>query len=214
MLENLDHSSVVSPSDTCMIFPQSVDEQKATAQRTIDALRAYSHAGLQPNIDAAAAIGTVKATLGHGEFGRFRDEELGISKEYCARLLKLNKLRPHLSDALAWAATNNHRLAECRSARSLITLVHDWLKRDRPSKPRAISKKRDAPQAQDAEAISKLRSDLARCEEEFVALRDPLPVDVREKAYVALSSSREHELVAIAKRFHWRVSDLRRELQM
>jgi hypothetical protein len=63
------------------------------------------------------------------------------------------------------------------------------------------------------DAISELQRRLAEYEQDFVALRDLLPDDVREKALVALASSRDREFAAIAKRFHWRESDLRRQLE-
>jgi hypothetical protein len=63
------------------------------------------------------------------------------------------------------------------------------------------------------DVISNLQRVVAECEEDFIALRDSLPDEAREKALVALASSREHEFAAIAKRFHWRTSDLRRELE-
>jgi hypothetical protein len=62
-------------------------------------------------------------------------------------------------------------------------------------------------------AISDLQRRLLEYEQDFVALRDLLPDEVHEKALVALTSSHEHEFAAIAKRFHWRESDLRRELE-
>lgn len=63
------------------------------------------------------------------------------------------------------------------------------------------------------DTIGDLRKRLAECEEDIVKLRDPLPSETRDKALVALTSSRHSELAAIAKRFHWRLNDLSRELQ-
>jgi hypothetical protein len=63
------------------------------------------------------------------------------------------------------------------------------------------------------DTISELQRRLAGYEQDFIALRDPLPDEVRDKAFVALTSSHDRELAAIAKRFHWRESDLRRELE-
>jgi hypothetical protein len=63
------------------------------------------------------------------------------------------------------------------------------------------------------DAISDLQRRLSEYEQDFIALRDLLPEEVHEKALVALASSHEHEFAAIARRFHWRESDLRRELE-
>jgi hypothetical protein len=65
------------------------------------------------------------------------------------------------------------------------------------------------------EEIAHLRRCLAEDEEDF-ATRDPLPDDAHDQAFEALTSSREsagEELAAIAKRYHWRLKDLRRELE-
>ena len=62
--------------------------------------------------------------------------------------------------------------------------------------------------------ICDLQRVVAECEQDFIALRDFLPNEAREKALGALASSREHEFAAIAKRFHWRARDLRRELEI
>lgn len=224
----------------------SENETIATARTAIKALRVHGDAGVARNLDAAAAIAALKTSLRHGEFGRFCKAELQISSGYRARLLKLYEVSEHVSDALAWAATQKHRLAECQSASNLIKLVRDWLKRDEPPMPKTASRKRDAQPGKDnaseiesvihedfdlvrehEKTISELRSDVAdqrdaiadlqrrltECEQEFIALRDPLPADTRETALLALTSSRDSELAKIAKRFHWRPNDLRRELQ-
>jgi hypothetical protein len=51
-------------------------------------------------------------------------------------------------------------------------------------------------------------------EDDIVKLRDPLTSEARDKAVVALTASRQSEFAAIAKRLHWCVSDLRRELEI
>jgi hypothetical protein len=63
------------------------------------------------------------------------------------------------------------------------------------------------------DTISELWRRRAEDEQDFIDLREPLRDDVREKALVALTSSHDRELAAIAKRHHWRESDLRRELE-
>ena len=159
-------------------------------------------------------------------------------------MLKLDKLRDHVGDALTWAATQKHRLAECQSARNLIKLVGYWLTRDEPPKPKPASRKRDAQPGTASEtesvihgdaasigecekrlsalksvlankndALADLRHSLTECERDFILLRDPIPVEIRDKAFAALTSSREAEFARIAKRYHWRLNDLRRELQ-
>jgi hypothetical protein len=222
------------------------NESMATAVTAIKALREHGNVGVARNLAAAEAIDALKTSLDRGDFGRFCTVTLQISTSYRARLLKLNKVRKHVSSAQAWAATRKHRLAECQSAQNLIKLVNDWLKRDEPPKPRAVSKRQEARPGQDDatesesaiqegadhvverektiselktelanrdDAISDLQRRLAECDQDFIALRDPLSHETRHQASFALASSREHEFVAIAKRCHWRTSDLRREVE-
>jgi hypothetical protein len=245
MLESNEAPDLTVPVDE---FPGMVsnDGKKAAAVKAFEALRAHGKAGIERNLDAAASIAALKMSLPHGEFGRFCKGELQISTSYGARLLKLDKLRDHVSDALAWAGTRKHRLAECQSARNLVELVGDWLKRDEPLKPKTASRTRDAQSGKDSTSVtestiqedaglvaelektlSELKSELANkndtltdlrrslteCDRDFVSLRDQIPVEMLDKAFAALASSCEAEFATIAKRYHWRLSDLRRELQ-
>lgn len=245
MLESNEATDLTVPVDE---FPGVVsnDGKKAAVVKAFEALRAHGNAGIERNLDAAAAIAALKISLPHGEFGRFCKGELQISTSYSARLLKLDKLRDHVSNALAWAATQKHRLAECQSAHNLVELVGDWLKRDEPPKPKTASKTRDAQLGKDStsetesviqedaaligerektlselkselanknDALTDLRRSLTECERDFVSLRDPIPVEMLDRAFAALASSREAEFATIAKRYHWRLNDLRRELQ-
>ena len=121
----------------------------ATAVTAIKALHEHDNVGVARNLAAAAAIDALKTSLDRGDFGRFCEDTLQISASYRARLLKLNKVREHVSSAQAWAATQKHRLTECQSAQNLIELVNDWLKRDEPPKPKAASKRQEAQSGQD-----------------------------------------------------------------
>jgi len=225
------------------------DERKAAAVRAIEALRAHGNAGIEPNLDAAAAIAALKAGLPHGEFGRFCTNALQISSTYRARLLRLDDVRGHVREALAWAATQKHRFAECQSVQNLIKVVNDWLNKDRSPEPKSDSNTQKGRRSKDIIAelerviqetaalvrerdktiserefevtsrddeIADLQRRLAECEEDIATLRDPLPDEAREQALEILTSSRESaadELAAIAKRCHWRLKDLRRELE-
>jgi uncharacterized coiled-coil protein SlyX len=64
------------------------------------------------------------------------------------------------------------------------------------------------------DTIDDLRKRLAEREDDIVKLRDPLTDEVRDQALVALTSSRQSEFAAIAKRLHWCVNDLRREFEI
>jgi hypothetical protein len=64
------------------------------------------------------------------------------------------------------------------------------------------------------DTIDDLRKRLSEREDDIVKLRDPLTSEARDKAVVALTASRQSEFAAIAKRLHWCVSDLRRELEI
>jgi hypothetical protein len=226
----------------------TIDERKTAAARALADLRAHGHAGIECNLQAAAAVAALKAALPHGEFGRFCTETLQISPTYRARLVRLDEVKGYLSEALGWAATQKHRLAECQSVHNLIKVVDDWLSRDKTPEPKSDSKAQERRGSKDGiceqerviretaalikerEAISErefeiagrdtviadLRQRLAECEHDIVGLRDTLPDEAREAALEALTSSRNSaadELEAIAKRYHWRLKDLRRELE-
>jgi len=62
-------------------------------------------------------------------------------------------------------------------------------------------------------AIADLKRRLAECEADIVALRDDLPEEARRQASAALSSNQEAALSRIAKRYHWRMQDLRKDLE-
>jgi recombinational DNA repair ATPase RecF len=223
-------------------FDPPSKHERAAAVTAIEALREHGNIRVARNLQAGASLASLKAVLSHGEFGPFCERKLAISPSYRARLLKLNDVREHLSSAQAWAATQKHRLAECQSAQNLIKLVNDWLKKDEPPKPKADLKRPSQGNAIELElatqeganlvaerekTISELKSELAKrddsisdlqrrlteYEQDFIALRAHLPDEVREKALVALTSSHDRELATIAKRHHWRESDLRRELE-
>jgi hypothetical protein len=167
------------------------DDKKAAAVSAIETLRAHGNAGIERNLGAAAAIASLKAAgLPRGEFGRFCTDELQISSTYRARLLRLHEVSGHVPDALAWAATQKHRLAECQSAQNLIKVVNDWLNRDKRPKPTTASKTQEGRPGKDnttepepviqelaalvrerEKAISELESELANRDDAIADLR-------------------------------------------
>jgi hypothetical protein len=220
---------------------------KGAARGAINALRVHGNGGIERNLYAAAAIAALKAAgLPRGEFSRFCTNELQISSTYRARLLRLHEVRDHVREALDWAQTQKHRLAECQSVQNLIKVVDDWRKKDSSPEPesdanrqkgrRSIAELQQAIQDADAvvrerdktiseqevevairdEEIADLRRCLAENEADFAALRDLLSDQAREQAFEALTSARESaadDLAAIAKRYHCRLKDLRRDLE-
>jgi uncharacterized coiled-coil protein SlyX len=238
------------PTDLTMPVDESAgvvsnDGKKAAAVKAFKALRAHDNVGIERNLDAAAAIASLKASLPRGEFGRFCTDELHISSTYRARLLRLDDLKDYVPEAWTWAAAHNHRLAECRSVQNLIKIVEHWRSKGKPPEPKPDANKQKGRRGKDIaelervvqqttalamerektisglkskvanqdDTIGDLRKRLADCEEDIVKLRDHLPSETRDRALVALTSSRESELAAIAKRHHWHLNDLRRELQ-
>jgi hypothetical protein len=191
----------------------------ATAMKAIEALREHGDAGVTRNLEAAAAVAAVKTTLPHGQFGRFCKNQLRISTSYRARLLKLDSLKEHVRDALFWATTQKHRLAECQSARNLLDLVREWQNKDEPPKAKTATKKRDAqPERNDAAAtesaiqlevdvatdhektISELRLEVARRDATISDLRRKLAERDQEIATLRDQSSREpRDKVQVAK---------------
>ena len=129
----------------------------------------------------------------------------------------------------------------CRT--NLIKVVNDWLnppkpttasktQEGRPGKDNATEPERviqgvaalvrerekaiselESELANRDDAIADLRRLLTEYEQDIVSLRDPLSDEARDRALFALTSSRKSEFAAIAKRYHWRLNDLRREVQ-
>jgi uncharacterized coiled-coil protein SlyX len=248
MFGNHNDSAILTVSvDECPDVVSS-DEKKATAVKAFAALRGHGNGGIERNLSAAASIAALKASdLPRGEFSRFCENELRISSTYRARLLRLHEVRDQVREALDWAQTQKHRLAECQSAQNLIKVVGDWLKKDRLAEPDADSNRRKrqlseavkaglkkateetavvvaerdriisdltSKVAQLNDTIDELQERLGEREDDITKLRDPLTNEVRDRALVALTSSRASEFAALAKRIHWCVNDLRRELEI
>jgi len=150
MLDEFSQSTQVSVQvDAQPTDDLSRDEKKAAGVKAIEALRAHGNAGVERNLAAAAAVAALKADLPRGEFGPFCTETLQISTTYRARLLRLAEVGDHVREALAWAATQKHRLAECQSAQNLIKVVDDWLNKDKPAEPKADSKTQERGRSKD-----------------------------------------------------------------
>jgi len=171
----------------------SKDERKAAAVKAIEALRAHGNAGVERNLTAAAAIAALKAEdLPPGEFGRFCTETLQISSTYRARLLRLHGVSAHVPEALAWAATQKHRLAECQSVQNLIKVVDDWHNKDRSPESKSDSKTQERRRSKDiiaeqehviqeTAALVKAR-DRTIFEHEFeIATRDDVIADLQRR---------------------------------
>jgi hypothetical protein len=248
MLDKCNEAAVLTVSvDECPDVVSN-DGKKAAAVKAFEALRIHGNDRIERNLYAAAAIAALKeASLPRGEFGRFCTNDLQIAPTYRARLLRLHDVRDHVRQALAWAETQKHRLAECQSVQNLIKVVDDWLKKDSSSKPESNSNTEKRQRSKDViadlqqeaqtsaalvaahekviselkskvaiqdDTIDDLRKRLSEREDDIVKLRDPLTSEARDKAVVALTASRQSEFAAIAKRLHWCVSDLRRELEI
>jgi hypothetical protein len=249
MLDSNEATDLTVPDDE---FPGVVSNEvkKVAAVKAFEALRVHGNGGIERNLYAAASIAALKAAgLPRGEFSRFCTNELLISSTYRARLLRLDEVRDHVREALDWAQTQKHRLAECQSVQNLIKVVNDWRNKDRPLESKldldtqqgrrgkklvadlegvilqtaALVQERDETISEQAlqvasqdEVIAHLRRCLAEDEADFATLRDRIPDEARDQALDALTSSRESaadDLAAIAKRYHWRPKDLRRELE-
>ena len=97
-----------------------------------------------------------------------------------------------MPDALAWAATQKHRLAECQSVQNLIKVVDDWLNKDKPAEPKADSKTQERGRSKDIiaeqehviqETAALVRErDKAIFEHEFeIASRDDVIADLQRR---------------------------------
>jgi hypothetical protein len=141
----------------------------------------------------------------------------------------LHEVRDHLPLAQAWAEETGSPLAVCHSVENLLKLVDKWQRRDEvfPTTPTKNGKKSRrgmaaliAAHAKELESresrIAALEQRIMEDDEQFAALRDPLPDDEMERAADLLTSADPgagEALAAMAKSYHWRLKDLERELR-
>jgi hypothetical protein len=158
---------------------ESMAGAMAAAVTAMDALREHGNVGVERNLQAGASLAALKLVLAHGEFGPFCTKKLAISPSYRARLLRLNEVKDEVPEALIWAATRKHQLAECQSAQNLIKLVNDWRNRDKPSKSKSASKRQegrpDKDDATESEPLIQEDGDLVgECEKTISDLKSEL----------------------------------------
>jgi hypothetical protein len=155
------------------------------------------------------AVSKAKARLKHGEFNSWCTDVLKKSPSWVSAHRRLFEGRGDLEPAIAWAASTRHRWANCHSVERLLKLIAEWKKATRGDSAAAPRARKTA-----SEIIAELRQRVADDEEEFIALRDPLPAEVQarvvELAAVPADSNlaAKEELAELAVRFHWRPRDL------
>lgn len=225
--------------DTSMATIASIDELAATEEAdfrdaptpnfgiaALDALAALDAAQvgqLQLALRFGETLDVAKDRLGHGKFRRWCAEFLRRSPSWCAAHLRLYRQRGDLEKARAWAVATGHRWAHVHSVERLLKVIADWRASLPEGDVRAARAKRSARPSQkemiaDLETrltaaigrLAKAEGRLAEDDAEFVALRDPLPPEVEERAAdlaTATEDAAREELAALARQVHWRRGD-------
>lgn len=194
-----------TPSDADVVD----DALTAKAKEALAAIDANGkdHIGLMLRL--GEVLSKAKRGLKHGEFAKWCGDDLKRSPSWCSAHRRLFEGREDLQLALAWAAATGHRWASCHSVERLLKIVADWKKAARGDSASAPK-----PRQKDSEIIADLRQQLADADADFVALRDPLPlqVDARVMDLVAAIAANDiatkEELAEIARAYHWRLCDL------
>ena len=165
------------------------------ASDALAALEAAQIGQLQLALRFGETLDAAKDRLGHGQFRGWCRDFLRRSPTWCAAHLRLYRERGDLEGARAWAAATNHRWAHVRSVERLLKVIAEWRASLPEGDVRAARAKRSARPSQkeiiaDLERrlgeslghLAKAEGRLAEDEAEFVALRDPLPPEVEERA--------------------------------
>jgi hypothetical protein len=194
-----------TPSDTDVVD----DALTAEAKEALAALDANGkdHVGLMLRL--GEVLSKAKRGLKHGRLAKWCGDDLKRSPSWCSAHRRLFEDRKDLQPALAWAAATGHRWASCYSVERLLKIVADWKKAMQGDSASAPKPRRKA-----SEIMAELEKQLADANEDFKALRDPLPLefDARAKELAAPAAAGDiaakEELAGIARRFHWRLCHL------
>jgi hypothetical protein len=192
----------------------------------LDALAALDAAQigqLQLALTFGETLDVAKDRIDHGQFRGWCRDFLRRSPSWCAAHLRLYRQRGDLEEARAWAVATNHRWAHVCSVERLLKIIAEWRASLPEGDVRAARAKRSARPSQkeiiaDLERrlgeslgrLAKAEGRLAQDDAEFVALRDPLPSEVEERAAdlaTATEDGAREELAALARQFHWRPRD-------
>jgi len=193
------------------------------ARDALAALEAAQIGQLELALRFGETLDVAKDRLGHGQFRGWCTEFLRRSPSWCAAHLRLHRQRGDLEEARAWAVATDHRWAHVRSVERLLKVIAEWRASLPEGDVRAARAKRSARPSQKeiiadlATRLAEARGRLAKAEErlaedeaEFVALGDPLPPEVEERAAdlaTATEGGAREELAALARQFHWRPRD-------
>jgi hypothetical protein len=162
-----------------------------------------------------AAVSRAKDALDHGQFRKWCSETLHRSPSWCSSHRRLYEQRADLEPALNWAAERGHPWANCHSVELLLKLIAAWNDRDKEAAPKARQDARKVI-AELRQPLEQSRKELEENEKDFVALRDDLPSETMARVAeltamppVVAADIATQELAEIARRYHWRLRDLR-----
>ncbi len=161
-------------------------------------------------LDLGEELAKAKKSLPHGSFMKWCEEIFKKKPSWCSELRRLHDRRESLQPAREWAESQSHVWSECYSAKVLLALIEAWRQQSENLAPQ----KRRA-RVRPKEEIAELKRQLEEADDDFVALQDPLPEDVQARVceLVGLASidgfPADAELSDLARRYHWRVRNLK-----
>jgi hypothetical protein len=189
---------------------ENIEEVTREAQEALAQYGAEEKITIEIMLRLGAAIAKAKAKLKHGEFARWCEEVLQRKPSWCSAHRRLYELQEFIEPALAYARRTGHRWAYCTSVERLLKLITEYQRAESGEQPAAQNARRKP-----AEIIAELQARIKEDDAEFLAMRDPLPNDVKAEVVELAASikSREDEaskarLADIGRTYHWRYRDL------
>jgi hypothetical protein len=184
----------------------------ADALAALKALDAHGNDHIELLLQFGKTVSKAKTRLKHGQFNQWCGDVLKKSPSWVSSHRRLYESHEDLKQARTWALDAGHRWANCHSIERLLKLIGEWKKATcgDGATPRAREKRSDT--------IAELRQRLSEAEQDFIALRDEVPPEVKTQvAELAPLFSKENaaakeKLAELARQFHWRLLDFVAEI--
>jgi hypothetical protein len=122
-------------------------------------------ASLQAYRDAGAALREMKELLPRGQFGPIAQARCGCSKQWCARLMQLDREWADVRAALQWAdSTGSTLIRKAHSVDGALALVRAWrTAQNGDARPKAATRaRRPGPTQREVAHLKKMLNALAR----------------------------------------------------
>jgi hypothetical protein len=100
------------------IFKDTRRKLRSISGKSFDALKASAEVG--------PGLTELKKHLGRGRFGHEVEARLGITRQWCARLMKLGEEWPEITAAIEWAKAGNRLTRSEYSVDGALALLKEW----------------------------------------------------------------------------------------